>query len=253
MAKLGYGTGTAWYKSKPGDLDAKLVEATKTAVKIGYYHLDGAEVYNTELELGKAIKECGVSRDKLFITTKVTDVTSNIQEHLDASLKKLGLDYVDLYLLHSPFNAPKGDRTVLQKAWAAMEQIQASGKSKSIGVSNFYREHLDAILETAKVRPAMNQIEYHPYLQHGDLIAYHRNKGIKLVRPLNISPVPANMFTVCLRSSSARCQGCWRPARPASGRPCKEIRSQSRRNLPALGDGSGHCCHHYKFKGRENE
>lgn len=117
----------------------------------------------------------------MYITTKVTDVTSNIEEHFDASLEKLGLDYVDLYLLHSPFDAPKGNRSVLQKAWAAMEQIQASGKAKSIGVSNFYREHLEAILETAMVRPAMNQIEYHPYLQHGDLIAYHKNKDIRLV------------------------------------------------------------------------
>lgn len=177
---LGYGTGTAWYKSEPGAIDTKLVEATKTAIKVGYYHLDGAEVYNTENELGKAIKEGGVARDQLYITTKVTNVTSDIHEHLDASLKKLGLTYVDLYLLHSPFDA-KGDKRILQNAWAAMEQIAASGKAKSIGVSNFYREHLDAILETCQVRPAINQIEYHPYLQHGDLIAYHKNKDIKLV------------------------------------------------------------------------
>ncbi|KAL8735681.1 MAG: hypothetical protein Q9181_002744 [Wetmoreana brouardii] len=176
---LGYGTGTAWYKSKPGDIDQKLVDATKTAIAMGYYHLDGAEVYNTEPELGKAIKESGVDRSKLFITTKCTSVTSDPQEHLDESLKKLGLSYVDLYLLHAPFNA-KGDKKILQNAWAAMEQIAASGKAKSIGVSNYLREHLDATLETARTPPAINQIEYHPYLQHGDLIAYHNNKDIKL-------------------------------------------------------------------------
>ena len=160
-------------------MDKALVDATKLAIGMGYHHLDGAEVYNTEIELGKAIKESGVAREKLFVTTKCTSATGNVQEHFDESLKKLGLDYVDLYLLHQPFDW-KGDKTVLQKGWAAMEQIAASGKAKSIGVSNFYREHLDAVLETAQARPAINQIEYHPYLQHGDLIAYHKNKDIKL-------------------------------------------------------------------------
>lgn len=176
---IGYGAGTAWYKSKPGDIDQKLVDATKTAIRMGYHHLDGAEVYNTEKEIGKAIKEAGVDRSKLFVTTKCTKVTSNIQEHFDESLKKLGLDYVDLYLLHQPFDA-NGDKKVLQNAWAAMEKIAASGKAKSIGVSNFLKEHLDAVLETAQARPVINQIEFHPYLQHGDLIAYHKNKDIKL-------------------------------------------------------------------------
>jgi len=146
---------------------------------MGYHHLDGAEVYNTEPELGRAIKESGIERSKLYVVTKCTSVTSNPSEHLDESLKKLGLSYVDLYLLHSPFDA-KGDKKTLQTAWAAMEQIAASGKAKSIGVSNYLREHLDATLETATARPAINQIEYHPYLQHGDLIAYHKNKDIKL-------------------------------------------------------------------------
>ena len=146
---------------------------------MGYHHLDGAEVYNTELELGKAIKDCGVPREQLFVTTKCTKTTSNIQEHFDESLKKLGLDYVDLYLLHQPFDY-QGNPIILQSAWAVMEKIAASGKARSIGVSNFYREHLEAILETCEARPAINQIEYHPYLQHGDLIMYHRNKDIKL-------------------------------------------------------------------------
>lgn len=141
--------------------------------------MDGAEVYNTEVELGKAIKESGVSREKLFVTTKCTQVSSNVQEHFDESLKKLGLEYVDLYLLHQPFDA-KGDKRVIQQAWATMEAIQSSGKAKSIGVSNFLKEHLDVLLETAKARPAINQIEYHPYLQHGDLVAYHKNNDIRI-------------------------------------------------------------------------
>lgn len=165
-----------------------MVEAIKIAVKMGYYHLDGAEVYNTEPELGKAIKECGVSREKLYVVTKCLHVGGNVQEHFDESLKKLGLDYVDLYLLHQPFDA-KGDKKIIQKAWAAMEAIAASGKAKSIGVSNFYREHIDAVLETAKARPAINQIEFHPYLQHGDLIAYLKNKDIRISAYAPLIPI----------------------------------------------------------------
>lgn len=177
---MGYGTGTAWYKKK-GDTtkDTVLIEAIQTAVKVGYTHLDGAEVYNTEEELGEAIAKSKVSRNKLFVTTKVTTNIQDIPGAIDTSLKKLGLDYVDLYLIHEPFFA-KGDDAELQKKWSQMEEVAASGKAKSIGVSNFLRPHLDAILATAKVRPAINQIELHPYLQHGDLLAYHKSKDIKV-------------------------------------------------------------------------
>jgi len=112
------------------------------------------------------------------VTTKVITNIDDIPGAIDASLKKLGLDYVDLYLIHEPFWA-KDDETLLQKTWAQMEQVAASGKAKSIGVSNYLKPHLEAVLKTAKVRPAINQIEFHPYLQHGDLLAYHRNKDIR--------------------------------------------------------------------------
>ncbi|KAK5088156.1 hypothetical protein LTS08_004785 [Lithohypha guttulata] len=203
---LAYGTGTAWFKKQPGDTDKKLVESIKTAIGMGYYHLDGAEVYNTELELGKAIKESGIAREKLFVTTKCNNTTSNIQEHFDESLKKLGLDHVELYLLHQPFDA-KGDKTILQKAWAAMEQIAASGKAKSIGVSNFLQPHIEAILETAQTRPAINQIEYHPYLQHGDLIAYHKAKDIRLsayAPQVPVTKVPEGPLTPLLDKLSRK-------------------------------------------------
>ena len=92
-------------------------------------------------------------------------------------MKKLQIDYVDQYLIHAPFFAA-GSEEALQSKWADMEAIQASGRAKTIGVSNFLKKDLEAILKTAKVVPAINQIEYHPYLQHGDLLPYHNEKGI---------------------------------------------------------------------------
>ncbi|KAH8435074.1 aldo/keto reductase [Aspergillus melleus] len=175
---LGYGTGTAWYKSAEDTaINRDLVESIKTALRLGYRHLDGAEVYNTEAELGVAIRESGVPREELFVTTKVSNNVTNIPGAIDQSLKKLQLDYVDLYLIHQPFFAQSDDD--LQGAWAAMEEVQRSGKARAIGVSNYLRSHLEATLQTATIAPALNQIEFHPYLQHGDLLAFQQEKGIK--------------------------------------------------------------------------
>ena len=179
FVQLGYGTGTAWYKNgADSSLDQALVDAAAKALQLGYVHLDGAEVYNTERELGAAIKASKIPRDKLFVTTKVATNLDDIPGAIDASLKKLGLDYVDLYLIHQPFFAQSDED--LQQKWRDMEQVKASGKAKSIGVSNYLQNHLEATLKTAVDPPAINQIEYHPYLQHGDLVAYHRQKHIAL-------------------------------------------------------------------------
>ncbi|KHO01960.1 Aldo/keto reductase [Metarhizium album ARSEF 1941] len=173
---LAYGLGTAHYKTTQG-YDESVVAITKTAIELGYHHLDGAEVYGNEEELGAAIKESGVPRHQLFVTTKVFgEQQKSTQEAFELSLKKLGLDYVDLYLIHAPWFARSDEE--LQRKWADLEAIKASGKAKSIGVSNFLQQHLEAILQTAKTPPAINQIEYHPYLQRGDLVAFHKKHNI---------------------------------------------------------------------------
>ncbi|POS84235.1 putative NAD/NADP-dependent indole-3-acetaldehyde reductase, partial [Erysiphe pulchra] len=178
IPSVGYGLGTARYKPDPSaPVDVELVNLVVKAIKAGYHHLDGAEVYGNEQELGDAIAQAGVPREKLFVTTKISGTkVQDTQAAFELSLKKLGLDYVDQYLIHAPYFAKT--ESDLQQKWADLEAIYASGKAKSIGVSNFLQKDLEVILKTAKIKPAINQIEYHPYLQHGDLIPFQKKVGI---------------------------------------------------------------------------
>ncbi|KAK4237650.1 NADP-dependent oxidoreductase domain-containing protein [Achaetomium macrosporum] len=177
---LGYGLGTANFKrgTDKDKFDEKIVNNTLTAIKNGYYHLDGAEAYGNEPELGAAIARSGVPRSKLYITTKTScRPGESIETAFSRSLANLGVDYVDLYLIHSPFWA--SSPAELQQKWAEMEALKESGRARSIGVSNFLREHLETVLATAKHPPVVNQIEYHPYLQHeGGLVEFCRERGI---------------------------------------------------------------------------
>ncbi|KAI1780553.1 aldo/keto reductase [Hypoxylon cercidicola] len=169
---LAFGLGTALYN---GESDL-VVNSAVTAIKTGFTHLDGAEVYGNEKDLGIAIKKSGVPRSQLFITTKLWTLSTSVGAAFEASLERLGLDYVDLYLVHWPQIADTPEK--LQQVWAEFEAIHASGRAKSIGVSNFLQEHLETIFKTAKTKPVINQVEFHPYLQHGGLVDFHRQHGI---------------------------------------------------------------------------
>ncbi|KAN0110005.1 Aldo/keto reductase [Hyaloscypha variabilis] len=164
---LGFGTGTASSRrhAPQQSFSPALVQTLKTALSLGIRHIDGAANYGNEEEIGVAIRESGIPRAEIFVTTKVRDLSA-LPGAIDVSLGKLGLDYVDLYLIHSPYAAD--DTEQLQKAWLHLEAIQKSGKVKSIGVSNFLRHHIESILSVASIVPAVNQIEFHPYLQRSD-------------------------------------------------------------------------------------
>ncbi|KAI0670395.1 Aldo/keto reductase [Trametes maxima] len=152
---LGFGTGTALYTK-----DA--TEAIKVAIANGVTHLDGAQVYANEDSLGAGIIASGKPRSELFVTTKLGKVPEGktVRDTLVESLKKLQLDYVDLFLIHIPIQ----HEGKLQSVWKEFEALQKEGLTKSIGVSNFRVKDLNEILEVATVIPAVNQIEYHPYV-----------------------------------------------------------------------------------------
>ncbi|KAK6528676.1 hypothetical protein TWF694_003921 [Orbilia ellipsospora] len=175
---VAYGLGTANYKSGRSDLDKAVIADTKTAIKIGFTHLDGAEVYGNEEELGISIRESGIPRSQLFVTTKVHKSISSPKNALTTSLEKLGTEYVNLYLIHAPFWDEKEKGITIEAAWQEMEEIYREGRAKAIGVSNFSIPELKRIADVAKIQPAVNQIEYHPYLQSPELVAYHRQHGI---------------------------------------------------------------------------
>jgi 2,5-diketo-D-gluconate reductase A len=156
---------------------SRTAAVVRTALDAGYRHIDTAQGYGNEEGVGQAVRESGLARDEVFVTTKLINNRHGHDEAvaaLDESLLKLGLDHVDLYLIHWP--RPHADRYV--ETWRAFEKILSDGKARSIGVSNFQVPHLERLAAETGSVPAVNQIELHPLLAQRELQAYHREHGI---------------------------------------------------------------------------
>jgi 2,5-diketo-D-gluconate reductase A len=152
-------------------------QATLAALEVGYRHIDTAQMYGNEKQVGEAVRESGVDRDDVFVTSKLNNGFHAYDDALNAfdqSMKDLGFDYLDLFLVHWPL-PNVGD---FVETWKAMEEISRSGRVKAIGVSNFQRHHLQRLFDETETVPAVNQIEVHPYLVQDDLRAFDAEHGI---------------------------------------------------------------------------
>jgi len=146
--------------------------AVRAALEAGYRHIDTAAMYGNEESVGAAIRMSGIPRENVFVTTKLWNSDhGNPARALDASLRKLKLDYVDLYLIHYPVRERR-------QSWLALEALRAEGKARSIGVSNFTIRHLRELTAETKTVPAVNQVEFHPYLYQRDLLDFCAGEGI---------------------------------------------------------------------------
>jgi 2,5-diketo-D-gluconate reductase A len=157
--------------------DAETRAAVTSALEAGYRSIDTAAIYGNEAGVGQAIADSGIDRDELFVTTKLWNADQGYDSTLqafDASLAKLGLDFVDLYLIHWPTPA----RDLYGESWRAIEKLVADGRIRAAGVSNFQPAHLRRLLDGGSLVPAVNQIELHPGLQQNELRALHTELGI---------------------------------------------------------------------------
>jgi len=157
--------------------DKEVVPAVIAAIEAGYRHIDTAYRYNNERGVGKGIRDSGIDRDALFITTKLDGPFQGNDRAiggLDESLRRLGLEYVDLLLIHWPL--PQRDEYV--STWKTFEKLVAAGKARSIGLSNFKPVHIDRLLAEATIRPAVNQIQLNPRITRPEQRAYHSEQGI---------------------------------------------------------------------------
>ncbi|WP_394436427.1 aldo/keto reductase [Streptomyces sp. SGAir0957] len=157
--------------------DEETTAAVASALAAGYRSIDTAAIYGNERGVGRALADSGIARDELFVTTKLWNADQGHDATLaafDASLDKLGLDHVDLYLIHWPTPA----RDLYADTWRALEKLYADGRARAIGVSNFQPAHLERLLAEGSVVPAVNQIELHPGLQQRELRHFHAKHGI---------------------------------------------------------------------------
>lgn len=161
-------------------VDPKRTERIVTdALEIGYRHIDTARIYGNEEGVGRALAASGISREQLYVTTKLWNDDQGTQSAFDAfdrSLERLGLDYLDLYLIHWP--TPQNDRYV--ETWKALERLRESGRVRSIGVSNFLAHHLERLLDETDVVPAVDQIELHPAHQQPETAAFAEEHAIAI-------------------------------------------------------------------------
>ena len=159
------------------------IKSVKAALKAGYRHIDTAACYGNEASVGQAIKESGVPREEIFVTSKVWNTERGYEKTLAAfetTMAKLDLDYVDLYLIHWPAAANQFEnwKEINAQTWRALEELYIEGKVKAIGVSNFLPHHLEALLEGVKVVPMVNQIEYHPGFMQAESVDFCRAHNI---------------------------------------------------------------------------
>ncbi|HSD63419.1 MAG TPA: aldo/keto reductase [Ignavibacteriaceae bacterium] len=170
IPRLGLGV----YLSKPGK---ETFNAVTWALQAGYRHIDTARAYKNEGDVGKAVKESNIKREDVFITTKLWNQDQGYESALkafDASMDDLGFDYVDLYMIHWPVEEKRRD------SWRALEKIYKEGRAKAIGVSNYTIKHLKEMDSYTGIKPAMNQVEFHPFLYQEDLLEYCRIKNVQL-------------------------------------------------------------------------
>lgn len=167
--------------------DDKVAESVRQAVKIGYRHIDTAQGYENERGVGEGIRTCGVPREKIFVNSKVAAENksySSAKASIDESLKKMGLDYIDMMIIHSPQPWVEVNRSENRyfkenkEVWRAMEDAVREGKVKTIGVSNFLKEDIENILSDCKIRPAVNQVLSHISNTPFELIDYCKEKNI---------------------------------------------------------------------------
>ncbi|BFI98389.1 aldo/keto reductase [Priestia sp. Y58] len=166
--------GLGVYKVEDGQ---EVVDSVKYAIKAGYKSIDTAKIYENEEGVGQAIKESGVSREELFVTSKVWNADQGYDTTIQAfetSLNKLGLEYLDLYLIHWPVEGKYKD------TWKALEKLYKDGKIRAIGVSNFQVHHLEDLIADAEVKPMVNQIEFHPLLTQTEVREYCKKQEIQV-------------------------------------------------------------------------
>ncbi len=173
---VGFGT----YLSPEGEV---AYEAVRKALEVGYRHIDTASIYGNEESVGRAVRDSGIPREEIFVTTKVWNADQGYVSTLkafEASMKRLGLDYLDLYLIHWPrINGHEQEWVEYnRRTWSAMTELYNAGRIRAIGVSNFKPHHIESLMEVAEVLPMVNQIELHPGLLREDITAYCREKGI---------------------------------------------------------------------------